>query len=352
MELEEAAAAIGVAPARLEGAESGGAPLTLNQARKAASVYARPFAALFLPEALSEETVEVQFRRFRDAPPLPWPPAMRALARRVPATQEDAVELFAALDEEPTWPRIAQFFQTTDDPQRLATQLREELGVSLNDQKGAARVDPQGYRVFRVWREAVEQSGLLVLQDGSLELDDMRGFASPHSRVPAIVLNTNDDPRARLFTLIHELAHLFWRQADEQKCDEFAAAVLTPAETFAADFQRADGRTLLQKIDATARLYGITPDAAAVRVGWLRLAEWSDVQEAREEIRGRGGGKRSTGGNHYRNVVVRMGPGYVGRVLTAVAQGALSELSAARLLGVRVVGLPSLQKELRGGAGG
>lgn len=341
-------ARVGVAAARLAAAESGDTRLTLNQARKAADVYGRPFAALFLPEAPIEDPVEVQFRRFRDAPALPWPPAMRALARRVPAIQEDAVELFAALEEEPSWPSIADFFQSTDDVENLAARLREEVGVSLEDQKAAARVDLQGFRAFRVWREAIEDSGLLVLQDGSLELDDMRGFASPHARVPAIILNTNDDVRARLFTLIHELAHLFWLQADESRCDAFAAAVLTPAEPFMFDFARAASRSLLEKIDALARLYAVTPDATAVRVGWLRLAPWPDVQEAREEISGRAGGHRALGGNHYRNVVARMGPGFVGRVLGAVTQGALSELAAARLLGVRVVGLPSLRKEIGG----
>ena len=65
-----------------------------------------------------------------------------------------------------------------------------------------------------------------------------------------------------------------------------------------------------------------------------------------------GGGRRATGGNHYRNVIARMGPGFVGRVLGAVAQGTLSELGAARLLGVRVQGLGPLRNELRGGEGG
>jgi Zn-dependent peptidase ImmA (M78 family)/transcriptional regulator with XRE-family HTH domain len=350
MTIDEAARRVGITPARLEGAEAGGDPLTLNQARKAAEVYDRPFATLFLPDAPAEEPVEVQFRRFRDAPALPWPPAMRALARRVPAIQEEADDLFAAMDDEPSWPAIADFFRTTDDVSRLADRLREQVAVSLEDQKTAARVDPQGFRVFRVWREAIENTGLLVLQDGSLELDDMRGFASPHSRVPAIILNTNDDVRARLFTLLHELAHLFWLQADETRCDEFASAVLTPAQPFSSDFARLPGQTLLERVDAAARLYGVTPDAAAVRVGWLRLVPWPEVQEVREEIRERGGGRRSKGGDHYRNVVARMGPGFVTRVLGAVSEGTVSELAAARLLGVRVVGLPSLRKEVRGGA--
>ena len=68
--------------------------LTLNQARKAAEVYQRPFALLFLPEPPTEDPVEVQFRRLRDAPALPWPPSMRTLARQVLALQDEADALF------------------------------------------------------------------------------------------------------------------------------------------------------------------------------------------------------------------------------------------------------------------
>src|SRR4051812_6051918 len=83
--LEDAAKGIRVSEKRLEAAENGAGQLTMNQAREAAKTYSRPFATLFLPQPPEEEPVEVQFRRLRDAPPLPWPPEMRALARRVPA---------------------------------------------------------------------------------------------------------------------------------------------------------------------------------------------------------------------------------------------------------------------------
>jgi len=350
---EEAARRIGLSTTdRLVKAETGESPLTLSQVRKAARVYQRPLAVLLLPTPLEEDPPEVQFRRLRDAPSLPWPPAMRALSRSVTALQDEAAELFESLDEEPRWRALIEVFNTTSDPAQLAVKLREILGVELSDQKAAARVDQQGFRTFRIWREAIEDQGILVLQDGSLELDDMRGFASPHERVPAIVLNTTDDVRARLFTMFHELAHVFWTGIDEHRFDEFAAATLLPADAFARDFNGAAG-SLLEKIDAVARVYGVTSDAAAVRVGWLKLAAWDDVNESRAEIRRRAGerAERPGGGNFYRNVVVRMGPRFVGRVLEAVDTSALSAIGASRVLGVRVGHLEDLRAELKGSSG-
>lgn len=349
IESEEAARRIGVSAERLLGAESGDAELTLNQARKAANVYKRPFAVLFLPTPPDEDAVDVQFRRFRDAPALPWPHEMRALSRRIPALQEEADALFEAMDEEPRWQAAIDLFRAVEDLASLGEQIRTLVGVSLLHQKAGARVDPQGFRVFRIWREAIEGLGILVLQDGSLRLDEMRGFAAPHARVPAIVINTNDDIRARLFTMLHEFSHVLSAIPDENRSDEFAAAILMPPTPFASDFVTAPGLTLLDRIDLTARTYGVTPDAAAVRVGWLRLVGWDEIARVRDEIRERHRPyAKASAGNHYRNVVVRMGPGFVARVLGAVTQGTVSELGAARLLGVRVDGLAPLRKELQG----
>jgi Zn-dependent peptidase ImmA (M78 family) len=274
---------------------------------------------------------------------------MRALAREIPALQEEAVALFEAIEQEPRWPDVAQRLEATLDVTQLANRLRELVGVSLEDQKAAARVDPQGFRAFRVWREAIEDLGILVLQNGSLSVDDMRGFVAPHPRVPAVVINTNDDVRARLFTMLHELAHVFWQLPNESAYEEFAATVLMPAKQFAADVNRTPGKSLLEKVDAVARLYGITPDAVAVRMGWLQLVSWDEIGEVRAAIHERAGvGGRATGGNFYRNVIVRMGPRFVGRVLDAVSESAISELTASRVLGVRVERFETLRKELGG----
>lgn len=344
--VEDAAARITVSPRTLIEAEAGKRPLTLRQARKAAEVYERPFATLFLPSPPAEEPVEVQFRRLRDAPALPWPPAMRALAREVPAIQDEADAVFDAMDVEPRWREAAAAFSSIN-VDAIGEQIREIAGVSIAEQKAAARVDSQGFRVFRVWREAIEDMGVLVLQDGSLPLKDMRGFASPHPRIPAVVINTKDDVRARLFTMLHELAHLFWTVEEEAPYDELAGTTLMPTSTFIVDFRNAPGTALLEKIDATARVYGTTPDATAVRAGWLELAPWEPLQKARREIRRRRGeGGRASGGDHYRNVVARMGPRFVGRVLDAANENLISELAAARLLGVRVGSFDALRREL------
>src|ERR1035438_1836144 len=200
--VEQAAEKIGIARWQLEMAEEGVDYLTLRQAERAADAYERPLASLFLPSPPPEPPPEAQFRRLPGAPLPPWPPEMRLLARRVGRRQEGAAELYEDLEETPPWTDVVAHFRGAE-PSDLPEVARGVLGVPREAQAGWAAADT--YAPLRGWTGAVGSLGVLVMQDGSMELDVMRGFASVDDVVPAIVVNNADDPRARAFTVIHEL---------------------------------------------------------------------------------------------------------------------------------------------------
>lgn len=356
-ELEDAAAGIGVNSERLAQAELGQWQLTLRQAEAAARLYERPLAALFVSSPPEEESLERQFRRLPGAPELPWPRQMRSLARRVRERQEAAAALYELRDETPLW--TALDLQYTEDPQELAAQTREMLGVPLDEQK--AWRDYSGYQPLREWIDAIEALGVLTTQDGSLPVNDMRGFASTHPLVPAIVVNTNDDPPARAFTAVHELGHLLRARAGEPPlpssevwCNDFASSILMPASAFAADFQataadfQATDAELLSKVDSLAIEYGVTPHAAAVRAARLQLARQREVDnvihaiQERARIREPGEG----GGNYYRTTVARLGPAFIQLVMGAVDNQVVTYPAAAGLLGVKVNNFRKLRETI------
>ncbi len=350
--LEEAARRIGVNAERLEQAERGDHLLTMRQAEAAAKTYDRPLAALFVPEPPQEESVEAQFRRLPGTPPPPWPHEMRLLTRRVRERQDAAVELYELLEETPPWTEVRIGY--ADEPDELARDVRDLLGVSLGEQRSWQ--DRGGYRPLREWADAVEALGVLVMQDGSLPVDRMRGFASTHARVPAVVANTNDDPRARAFTVVHELGHLLRARAGrdtgawaESWCDDFAGGVLMPREDFARDFERAArARPLLDAVDGIALDYGVTPYAAAVRASRLQLAPQRELDDVIETIRRRGEGavRAREGGDYYRTKIARLGPGFVELVFAALDSQALSHAVASGLLREKVNHLPTLRERL------
>lgn len=356
--LEAAAEKIGVKPAKLAQAEHGEVHLTMRQAEKAAGVYQRPLAALFLPEPPQEEPQEAQFRRLPGAPRPPWPPEMRALARRIRTRQDEAAELYEALEEEPPW--VSVEIEYVDDTERFATRARNVLGVGLDEQHSWH--DQTGYAALRAWTDSVEALGALVTQDGTLALDVMRGFASTHPTVPAIVVNTKDDARARAFTIVHELGHLLRAKAGrpvgptlEAWCNDFAAGVLMPEGAFIGDFERARRPDLLQTVDALALSYGVTPLASAVRVARLQLAPEADVDSVLDRIRLRSAAaprSEGGGGNYYLTKVARLGPSFVQLVFSALDNQALSYPAAAGLLGVKVNHFDKLRERVVERAGG
>jgi Zn-dependent peptidase ImmA (M78 family) len=90
--------------------------------------------------------------------------------------------------------------------------------------------------VMKLLRRRIESTGILVLQ---YSLDKaIRGFSNYDADVPLIAFNSKSYvSSARSYTILHELAHLLFREqavcgssddAHERWCDEFAAAFLMP----------------------------------------------------------------------------------------------------------------------------
>ena len=348
LSLDEAARKVSVSVQKLECAEIGEDYLTLRQAENAAHAYRRPLAALFLARPPEEDPPEAQFRRLPGAPSLPWNYEMHTLARRIRERQDAAVELYDFLEEDPPWLSVQIGY--SNDSAELGALARAALGVDLDEQK--AWRDREGYAPLWAWTQAVERLGVLVMQDGSMSVTQMRGFAAVHDSVPAVVLNTKDDPRSRAFTLLHELGHLLRARVGldpttvtEPWLEEFASNVLMPRQSFVADFGRAVG-DLLQSVDDIALQYGVTPKAAAVRVARLRLAPQASLDEVLEAIEERAAraGDRSTGRNYYLNIISRLGPAFIALVFSALDTQAISYPAAAGLLGVKVNNFAKLRQ--------
>ena len=90
--------------------------------------------------------------------------------------------------------------------------------------------------------EHLELKDVLVFQAARIDPHEMRGLSIGYDVVPIIVLNRKDEYSARLFTLVHELAHIVLRNTGicndvsvdgasskiEQFCNEVAGLVLVP----------------------------------------------------------------------------------------------------------------------------
>ncbi len=352
----DAAAKIGVSWSALEAAEEGNDLLTLRQAERAADAYERPLAALFLPAPPAEEPLEAVFRRLPGAPELPWPPEMVLLSRRIRERQDAIAELHELLEQESRWAQSQPRLRVRDLG-ALPQVGRDLLNVSLDEQRSWQ--DRSGYAPLRTWVNAVEALGVFVMQDGTMPIETMRGFAAPHDVAPAIVANTKDDPRARAFTIVHELGHLALAAnghvagpKTEAWCEDFAGNLLAPREHFVPAFRALQGGDLLRRVDHVALEFGITPMAAAVRLGRYEAMPRRAVDTLIRTIRARGGVTKPSGGQYYLTAIGRVGPSFIRLVFSAVEGQALTYPAASRLLGVKVNNFGKLRDHLNERAAG
>lgn len=348
----QAATEIGVDRWYLELVEQGSEYFTLPEAEKAADVYQRPLAALFLPSPPIEEPQEVQFRRLPGTPEPPWGPEVQLAARKVMERQQVALEIYEALDEDPPWLKFSkQFLDVPADT--LTVVAREALGISREEQR---EWNHDIYAPLRGWREALEGLGLLVMQDGPVPVDDMRGFASIEpAAVPAILVNNKDDPRARAFTAIHELGHIILAlrgeiesPASERWCDEFAGEVVMPTAWLAEEVGSSSASSALGRVEDAARAFHVTPLAAAVRIARAKAMPADEINSVISEIRGRWNEEREAkpgGGSYYVNQISKFGLGYLGLVFSALDAQIVTLPAASTLLdGVKVKNFESLRE--------
>jgi Zn-dependent peptidase ImmA (M78 family) len=122
-----------------------------------------------------------------------------------------------------------------DEVDSFALAARHYFDITLEDQLEAK--DARAF--YLVCRKKIEDRGIIVLHDSFPEQDGS-GFCLSHDRHPIIVVNTKRQTKGRrLFTLIHELAHVLMRKsgisdpfirrnATERICNRFAGTFLVP----------------------------------------------------------------------------------------------------------------------------
>ncbi|HMB52328.1 MAG TPA: ImmA/IrrE family metallo-endopeptidase, partial [Thermoanaerobaculia bacterium] len=175
---------------------------TVKQLRKLANIYKRPLAVFYLSEPPKSFQAMHDYRRL----PGDWmqqeSPDLRLEIRRARYRREVALALYAALGDEP--PRFDLATSLDTEAEETATSIRRVLGITW-DQQTSWR---QPYPALHAWRGAAESVGILVFQMSGVEVEEARGFSIGEHPLPVIAVNAKDAPRARIFSMLHEIAHL------------------------------------------------------------------------------------------------------------------------------------------------
>lgn len=211
-------------------------------------------------------------------------------------------------------------------------------------------------------RDVADQAGLLVFTSGivrlsttrSLDPEEFRGFVLIDDYAPLIFLNRNDTLSAQMFTLAHELAHLWmgrdglfnlrrWESSDdsaEKRCNEIAAEFLVPEESLLQAWPTV--RKSDQPFKQLAAIFKVSPLVIARRALDKRLITkemffrfyerdrelWLFRKEEKKQ-------KKQSGGDFHATQSVRFASRFVRAIASSVGEGSLTYYDAYQLTGMR-----------------
>lgn len=336
---------------RLEAWEAGEVQPTLKQLEHYAKATYTPVGYFFLPEPPTE--------------PLPIPDFRTVGNRVIAQPSPNLLDMIYACQQRQDWyqndarvtgqsplPFVGSVTVRTP-PTAAAQQLRQVLGFSVE----ARRVCATWTDALREFVEQADRIGVMVMISGvvlnnntrHLDPQEFRGFALSDAWAPLVFINGADSKAAQMFTLAHELAHLWLGQtalsdtsadalpdnATEAWCNQVAAELLVPMETFRAELIADEA--IEETLKRLARYFKVSSlvilrrlfDADRIDRNTFFAAYRAELARLREmEVRSTGGG------DFYRTTASRVSRRFARALVESTLEGRTLFRDAFHMLGI------------------
>lgn len=245
--------------------------------------------------------------------------------------------------------------------------MESPIEVVASDVRARLRFDVGDRAAFSNWEDAlrrlidrIEDLGVLVMVNGvvgnnthrKLRPAEFRGFALSDPVAPLIFVNGADTKAAQIFTLIHELGHIWLGESalsdaamtvrtgvdDELWCNRLAAEVLAPLAIVRSDY---GGSADVAELERLAKRYRVSTLVVLKRLYDARFLAWDDYEARYEEelarvmaiLDARRGPE--SGGNYYYTQPLRLSRLFARAVVTSTREGSTSYRDAYHLVGTK-----------------
>ncbi len=348
---------------------------TTRQLFKLSEVYKRPLGVFYLSELPTDFTLPKDFRRLPGEKPRPYSPSLRMQLRLANERREAVLDILREAQNLPQTFNLKT--SISEDPEAVGTQIRSVLGVTLELQKSWR--DKQRYKHLNEWRSRIENQNILVFQATSVDTSEMLGFALAEEILPIIAINRKLKPNGRIFTLLHEFAHLMLKESgvsdylgdndrsrppEEQRieifCNSVAGAALIPASALLRENEVSSKARYSEdwtddEIDSLSERYGTSREVVVRRLLFIgkttekfyrrKRAEYYAQLEAilrAEKERG-----DSIPENRAARAISVLGSTYVKTILEGHYQGHINLAQVAGLLGEKLKWLPDIERRVQ-----
>ncbi len=332
---------------------AGRAQPTLKQLEGFARATHTPVGFFFLPEPPDERVPIPDFRTIRDAgvgrPSADLLDTIYICQQR----QEWYRDYARATGEQPL--SFVGSIRPRSDVVAAAATIRTAIGFNL-EQRQRTKTWEQALSDFL---DKADELGVLVMKSGvvfnnthrKLDPAEFRGFAMADTLAPVVFINGADTKSAQMFTLAHELVHLWIGQTAlsdapmveesgpandvERWCNEVAAELLVPLNALREAYNATADR--LGEMQRLARRFKVSTLVILRRMydagGISRSEFWEAFAAERERLRdlASAGG----GGDFHRTEQARVSPRFARALVVSTMEGHTLYRDAFRMLSIR-----------------
>lgn len=230
------------------------------------------------------------------------------------------------------------------DPVKVAHVIRETLNLNKNWYINFSN----SYEFYTFLKKQVQALGVLVFQDGTalgnthraLDVQEFRAFSLVDSFAPLIFINAKDSYNGKVFSLIHELVHIFIGENSlyndsgkngnfhheniEKFCNAVTAEIVVPSSELKAEWNRNEANDLSVKIEVFSKVFTISKWVVARRLkecNYISDKEYKSIIQLLDEELSNRVEEKNSGGNFYNNVGSRLDPKFVHAIYEGINSG-------------------------------
>ncbi len=302
-----------------------------------------PFGYLFLPRPPKEQ-LPIPFFRTNNS------------SKGLDINVYDTILL---LQQRQEW--LANYLKDNEfDPLPFVGKYKKNQNINsiVNDIRKTLRLSENRAARYNTWQEAlnylierIEDNGVITVFNGIVEnnthrkitVDSCRGFVLVDEMVPFMFVNNADAKAAQMFTVAHELAHIWTGHsagfdlrvmlpaADsiEKLCDKVAAELLVPEKSFLRLWK---GNPKIKFLSRYFKVSQIVIARRALDTGRINKREFFAFYN---DYIGKEYKPKSSGGDFYATTKKRLSVTFASHVNTAVKSGQLLYRDAYKLTGLK-----------------